>query len=88
MPQILPTADELGRLTRSQRQRIRRAVASIALELDRVAAEQLRREERQRDIVAWGEAVREQARHLEATREREPDHITKQRQAALLEGMK
>ena len=82
MPQIVPTKDELARMTPAQRERARRAVWGILAETDRYLDRQSRRRD---DLRAWGEAVRERARALEAYIPRDPAHIIDARRVALLE---
>ena len=83
MPALIPTPDDLARMTPAQKAKVRRAIARIALELDNAAAAQ-----RQAERQAWGEAIRAQARHLHTLTTPEPDHVTAARRRALLEATK
>ena len=82
MPQIIPTRDEMTRMTPQQRSRARRLIWAILAETDR----HIERESRARDDAkAFGEAVRQRARDLEAYTPKDPPWITTARRQALLE---
>ena len=87
MPRIIPDQDDLARMTPSQKAKVRRYIARVALELDNYAGELIdsRRAQRQRDLVAWGEAIRQHARNLEAARPPEPPHLIEARRQTLLD---
>ena len=87
MPALIPTPDELEQMTPSQRAKIRRYVARVALELDQAARDacDLKAAERQRRLIKWGEDVRNRARQALAELEPEPDHVTAARRRTLLE---
>ena len=89
MPRLIPDSSDLARMTPSQKAKVRRYIAKVALELDEYAHLSLSAQaaERHRDLVAWGEAIREHARHLEADRPREDDHIIQARRQALLDAI-
>lgn len=90
MPQLVPTKDDLDRMTPAQKARARRAIARIALELDQAAADICNTAAAQRaaERHAWGEAIRAQARHLQALTTPEPDHVTAARRRTLLDATK
>ena len=90
MPALIPTPDDLARMTPSQKARARRAIARIALELDQAAADicNAAAAQRQAERAAWGEAIRAQARHLHSLTTPEPDHVTAARRRALIEATK
>ena len=90
MPALVPTPDDLARMTPSQKARARRAIARIALELDAAAADicNAAAAQRQAERAAWGETIRAQARHLHTLTTPEPDHVTAARRRALLEATK
>lgn len=90
MPRLVPTSDELARMSPAQKAKVRRYVAKVALELDEYAHLSLsaRAAERHRDLVAWGEAIREHARNLLAAQPPEPPHITSARRQALIEAIR
>jgi hypothetical protein len=87
MPALIPTPDELARMTPQQRAKIRRYIAKVATELDQAAADLVdnRAAERQRQIRTWAETTRQQARLALAQRTPEPDHVTAARRRALLD---
>ena len=82
MPQLIPTQDELARMTPRQRDRARRAVWAILAETDRYLDKQSQRRD---DLQAWGESVRQRARDLEAYIPKDPPWVTAARRQALLE---
>ena len=86
MPRLVPTPDELHRMTPGQKAKIRRYVAKVALELDQAARDTvtLQAAQRQHELTAWGEHVRAQARLALAQQTPEPDHVTAARRQALL----
>lgn len=90
MPALIPTPDDLARMTPAQKAKVRRAIARIALELDHAAADicNAAAAQRQAERQAWGEAIRAQARHLHTLTTPEPDHVTAARRRALLEATK
>ena len=90
MPALVPTPEDLARMTPAQKAKVRRAIARIALELDQAAAGICNAAEAQRaaERRAWGEAIRAQARHLHALTATEPDHVTAARRRTLLEATK
>ena len=90
MPALVPTPDDLARMTPAQKARARRAIARIALELDQAAADMCNAAaaQRQAERQAWGEAIRAQARHLQSLTTPEPDHVTAARCRTLLEATK
>lgn len=82
MPQIIPTREEMTRMTPRQRDRARRAIWAILAETDK----HIERQSRVRDDnKAFGEAVRQRARDLEAYTPKDPPWVTAARQRALLE---
>ena len=82
MPQVIPTRDEIVRMTPKQRDRARRLIWAILAETDR----HLDRESQRRDDAqAFGEAVRQRARDLEAYIPKDPPWVTAARRQALLE---
>ena len=82
MPQIIPTRDEITRMTPKQRDRARRMIWGILAETDR----HIERESRARDDAqAFGEAVRQRARDLERYMPQEPPWVTAARRQALME---
>jgi hypothetical protein len=87
MPALIPTPDDLARMTPAQRAKIRRFIAQVALELDEHARDtvDLKHAERQRRQQKWGEAIRQHARNLQAQLPPEPAHITAARRQALLD---
>lgn len=87
MPALIPTPDEIDRMTPGQRAKIRRYVAQVALELDNAARDAVdaKAAQRQRDLIAWGEEQRRNARIALANLTPEPDHITAARRQALLD---
>ena len=87
MPALIPTPDDLARMTPAQTVKVRRAIARIALELDQAAADicDAAAAQRSRDLAAWGERIRTHARHLQATRPPEPPHLVEARRRTLLE---
>jgi hypothetical protein len=87
MPALIPTPDDLERLTPAQRAKIRRYVARVALELDQAARDTvtLAAAERQRRQIKWGEDVRREARIALAQLEPEPADITAARRQQLLD---
>lgn len=87
MPSLIPTPDELQRLTPAQKSKIRRYIARVALELDAAAADlvDLRAAERQLREQQWGETVRAHARNLQAMRPPDPPHVTAARRRTLLD---
>ena len=90
MPALVPTPDDLARMTPAQKAKVRRAIARIALELDQAAADliDVAAAQRAADLQAWGERIRAHARHLQAIRTPEPPHVTAARRRALLEATK
>lgn len=86
MPALVPTPEDLARMTPAQKAKVRRAIARIALELDQAAADICNATHAQRaaERRAWGEAIRAQARHLHSLTTPEPDHVTAARRRALL----
>ena len=82
MPQIIPTHDEITRMTPQQRARARRLIWAILAATDR----HIERESRARDDAqAFGEAVRQRARDLEAYIPKDRPWVTAARRQALLE---
>ncbi len=82
MPQVIPTRDDLTRMTPKQRDRARRLIWAILAETDR----HIDRQHKARDDArAFGEAVRERARDLEHYIPKDPPWITAARRQALLE---
>jgi DNA-binding helix-hairpin-helix protein with protein kinase domain len=90
MPRLIPDTDDLARMTPAQKAKIRRYIARVALELDKYAGELVdtKRAQRQRDLIAWGEAIRQHARNLEASRPPEPPHLIEARRQALLDAIR
>jgi hypothetical protein len=82
MPMLLPTPEEMARLTPRQKDKARRAIWKIITETDQHIERTARRVS---DAAAFGEAVREHARALERYMPREPAWITSERQRLLLE---
>ena len=87
MPALIPTPDELTRMTPAQKAKVRRAIARIALELDQAAADLIDVAAAQRalELQAWGERIRTHARHLHALTPPEPAHLIEARRRTLLE---
>ena len=87
MPALIPTPDDLARMTPAQKAKVRRAIARIALELDQAAADLIDVAAAQRalELQAWGERIRTHARHLHALRTPEPPHVIAARRRTLLE---
>jgi DNA-binding helix-hairpin-helix protein with protein kinase domain len=87
MPRIIPDRDDLARMTPAQKAKVRRYIARVALELDNYAGELVdgKQAQRERDLVAWGEAIRQHARNLEAARPPEPPHLIESRRQTLLD---
>jgi hypothetical protein len=87
MPRLIPDSDDLARMTPSQKAKVRRYIAKVALELDEYAHLSLsaKAAERHRDLVAWGEAIREHARNLQAALPPEPADVVNARRRALLD---
>ena len=87
MPALIPTPDDLARMTPAQKAKVRRAVARIALELDQAAADicDAAAAQRSRDLAAWGERIRAHARDLHALRTPEPPHVIEARRRTLLD---
>ena len=87
MPALMPTPDELARLTPAQKNKIRRFIAQVALELDQAAADLVDTAAAQRQLreQQWGENIRAHARSLEAMRPPEPAHVTEARRQTLLD---
>ena len=87
MPALVPTPDDLARMTPAQKAKVRRAVARIALELDQAAADicDAAAAQRSRDLAEWGERIRTHARHLHALRTPEPAHLIEERRRILLD---
>ena len=84
MPQLVPTKDDLDRMTPAQRKRARRAVWAILAETDRY----VERQHHSHDLMhLWGESVRERARVLEAHIARDPDDVINARRIALMEAI-
>jgi hypothetical protein len=90
MPRLIPDTDDLARMTPAQKAKIRRYIARVALELDKYAGELVdtKRAQRQRDLIAWGQAIRQHARNLEASRPPEPPHLIEARRQALLDAIR
>ena len=90
MPALVPTPDDLARMTPAQKAKVRRAVARIALELDQAAADicDAAHAQRSRELAEWGERIRTHARHLHAMRTPEPPHVIEARRRTLLEATK
>jgi hypothetical protein len=77
----MPTAEDLRQMPPAKRERVRRAIWKIISETDDYAA---RRLEELADRRSWAEAVREEARRLEAMTPRDHvDVIERRRQIAL-----
>jgi len=87
MPALIPTPDELARMTPAQKSKIRRYIAQVALELDAAAADLVDTAAAQRHLrdQQWGENIRAHARTLQAMRPPEPAHLTAARRQALLD---
>jgi hypothetical protein len=83
VPQIIPTRDEMTRMTPKQRDRARRIIWAILAETDRHIQ---RESERRDDLKAFGEAVRQRARDLEQYMPKDPPWLIEQRRQQLLEG--
>ena len=90
MPALIPTPDDLARMTPAQKAKARRAIARIALELDQAAADicDAAEAQRSRDLAAWGESVRRHARHLHAIRDPDPPHLIEARRRVLLDNVR
>ena len=87
MPALVPTTDDLARMTPAQKAKVRRAIARIALELDQAAADicDAAAAQRSRELAEWGERIRAHARHLHALRTPEPPHLIEARRRTLLQ---
>ena len=87
MPALIPTPDDLARMTPSQKAKVRRFIAQIALELDEAARDlvDVKAAERQRREQEWGERIRTHARNLQAERPPDPPHLIEARRRVLLE---
>ena len=87
MPALIPTPDDLARMTPTQRAKIRRFIAQVALELDDHARDLVdtRAAERQLREQQSGERIRQHARNLQAQLPPEPAHITAARRQTLLD---
>jgi hypothetical protein len=87
MPALIPTPDDLARMTPAQKAKIRRFIAQVALELDAAAADLVdtARAERQLRDQQQGERIRAHARNLQATRPPEPPHLIEARRRTLLD---
>jgi hypothetical protein len=87
VPAIIPTPDDLARMTPAQKQKIRRFIAQVALELDQAAADLVdtAAAERQLRDQQQGERIRAHARNLQATRPPEPPHLIEARRRTLLD---
>ncbi len=84
MPMLMPTPDELARLTPRQQDKARRAMWRIITETD----EQVNRTaKRITEAVAFGQAVRDHARALERYMPREPAYVTAERRRLLMEAV-
>ena len=90
MPALIPTPDDLARMTPTQKAKVRRAIARIALELDQAAADICDAAHAQRscELAEWGERIRAHARTLHAMRTPEPPHVIEARRRTLLEATK
>jgi hypothetical protein len=86
MPRLIPDTNDLARMSPNQKAKVRRYIAKVALELDEYAHLTLSAQaaERHRDLVAWGEAIREHARNLQAALPPEPADVIHARRQALL----
>ena len=84
MPQLIPTRDEIIGMTPKQRAKTRRLIWGVLAETDRHID---RESQRHDDAKAFGEAVRQRARDLEAYMPKDPPWITAQRRQALLEAI-
>ena len=82
MPQLIPSRDEITRMTPQQRARARRLIWAILSETDRHID---RESQRRDDAKAFGDAVRQRARDLEAYIPKDPPWVTEARRQALLE---
>jgi hypothetical protein len=87
MPALIPTPDELARMTPAQKNKIRRFIAQVALELDAAAADLVDTAAAQRQLreQQQGERIRAHARNLQATRPPEPPHLIEARRRTLLD---
>jgi peptidoglycan hydrolase CwlO-like protein len=87
MPALIPTPDDLARLTPSQKAKVRRLIARLALELDEAAADvtDLAAAKRAQEQRAQGERIRAHARELQAQLPPDPPHVTAARRQALLD---
>lgn len=84
MPVLMPTADEIRRMTPDQRRRVRSALWSIVRETDA----QIERVAASIDSAAeFGRQVRDRARELEKYEPQDPDEITAQRRRDLMEAI-
>lgn len=82
MPQVLPSRAELARMTPAQRAKARRAIWAILAETDI----HIERESKRRDpAVAFGQAVRDNARLMERYVPRDPDYVIAERRRILIE---
>ena len=84
MPQVIPTRDEIVRMTPKQRDRARRLIWAILAETDRHID---RESQRRDDAQAFGEAVRQRACDLEAYIPKDPPWVTAARRQELLEAI-
>ena len=87
MPALIPTPEDVARMTPAQKAKARRAIARIALELDQAAADicDAAEAQRSRDLAEWGESVRRHARQLHALRTPEPPDVIQARRCILLD---
>ena len=87
MPALIPTPDDLARLTPAQKAKVRRLIARLALELDDAAADviDLAAARRAHEVQAQGERIRAHARQLQAQRPPDPPHLVAARRQALLD---
>ncbi len=82
MPMLMPTPEELAHLPKHKRERIRRAVMAILLDVDDIGARAVKYAE---SDYAFGERVRAHARELEKFAEKAPAHEIRLRRMIALE---
>lgn len=85
MPVLMPTPDEMSRMSHAQRAKARRALWAIIRETDVYLDRTVRAIENQ---VSFGEHIRSIARDLERIHPQDPPHVTAARRHALMEAIR
>lgn len=80
MPMMMPALEDLAKIPRHKREKIRRAVIRILTEVDAVALRESQ--------MTYRDLVMGEARALEATTPHDPPHVTAARRQALLEAIR